>query len=204
MSDWSRRRALHAVAGTGAVALTGCRGTTAGSRETPLAPRERITDIEAIKTRNTDGTRLVHTGNTETTQDGADRRRRITAVYHIADEADLEQLRFQAGTGTRELRGFVTTTDFASRSVYLHQRPIEECYIARLVGVFRRGAEIEAMFCQELRPADVACERDTQDVILVAIRLPFPGDEVDDVEADYQRECDPYTTVQMTNGGDGA
>lgn len=204
MADWSRRRALQAVAGTGAVALAGCRGTTTGTRELPRAPREHITDIEAIKARNTDGRPLIRTGDTETAQDDVDLRQQVSAVYHLTDDADLEQLRFQAGADTRELRAFLTTTDFASRSVYLHQRPVAECYITRLVGVFRRGGDIEAQFCQVLRPADVACDSDAQDVIAVAIRLPFPGDEIVDVGTDYQRECDPFSTVSIRDGGDGS
>lgn len=204
MPDWSRRRVLQSVAVVGTLTLAGCSDATTGSNDVPPVPRDRIADVEAIKARNDDGDPLFVAGDTETGQADADRRARVSELHHLTDEAALERLRFRDGSGGADLEAFVRGTDLESKSVYLLQRPIGECYVPRLVGVFREGDGVDADFCRDLRPADVECDVDARDVVAVAIRLPFAGDEFSGVGSGWSRGCEHRPTDPLTDGGDPA
>jgi hypothetical protein len=206
MPDWSRRHALQAAASVGTLALAGCNGGTDRSRSLP-PDRDRVTEYETAFARNEDGEPVFVTGETGTAEEGGpdeERRQRVGAVEHVTDDADLDDLRFRDVPGAADLESFLRATDLESRSVYLLQRPIGECYAVRLVGVFREDDGVEADFCRMLRPADVSCAADAEDVYAVAIRLPFPGDDFSGLGTGMSGDCEGRSSVPLTEGGDGA
>lgn len=207
MPHWSRRQTLQTVGVAGALALAGCSGTTTGSDDVPPAPREQIHDFEVASARNADGDPLFLAGEQPTDtgeRTDGDLAARVSELRHLTDEVDLDELRFRDEPGAADLEAFVTATDLESRSVYLFQRPIGECYVPRLVGVFREGDGVDVELCQDLRPADAECDADAEDVIAVAIRLPFAGDEFSGVGGGWSSRCEHYQSDPLTEGGDAA
>jgi hypothetical protein len=202
MPDWSRRHALRTVAGTVALALAGCSSVTTGSDDDPPVLRERITDVEVSTARRTDGDPLFVAGGGEPDRDDDARSPRVREIHHLTDESDLERLRFRDGAA--DLQGFVTGTDLESKSVYLVQRPIGECYVPRLRAVFREGEGVDADFGRDLRPAGFACDVDACDMVAVAIRLPFADDGFNSVGfSPWGSDCEHRSTASNADGGDG-
>lgn len=205
MPEWSRRRALHAVATASAVTLAGCGATTSGSSSIAHDGDAPVTEFEARLLRNTDGEPLVVSGERATgdrSGDDAAAARNAGVMEHLTDEEDLGDLEFRDVAGGAELESFVTATDLDARSVYLLQRPIGECYAPRLVGVYRERDGVDAQFCRELRPAGVACDADAHDVFAVAIRLPFAGDDFNSVGSGSSSDCDHRPTVTFVDRGE--
>jgi hypothetical protein len=208
MPSWSRRRALQAVATTGAFAIAGCSGESSSSREPPHERGEPVpaSDLEVTFARDTDGEPLFAVGD-----DGngnGDARDAGTAdlgqsFEHLTDAEDRERVTFRSTEPATTLRRFVDGTDLEARSVYLLQRPVRECYEARLVGVYREDDGVDADFCRALRPADVECSADARDTLGVGIRLPFPGDSFSGLGTGWSSDCGPRPTV-AAEGGDGA
>lgn len=207
MPDWSRRSALEAVAAAGALALAGCSDATTRTHNHPPEVRDRITDFEAIQVRSHGPDPLFVTGEqpskTPNHHDG-DRNRHASTLQHLTDEDDIAELRFRDVAGAADLKSFVTNTDLESESVYLLQRSIGECYEPRLVGVYRKDTGIDAKFCRELLPADVECNADADDLIAIAIRLPFAGDEFTGLGIGSSSSCEHLATVPIPKGGDSA
>lgn len=206
MPDWSRRRALHAVAAAGTLLTAGCGARPSGPPDDPPDLRERVTDIETLLARNSKGTPLVRprTETPEETPPSEERVRMASLTKHLTSADELAELQFRTDAGAADVRSFLTATDYESRSVYLIQRPIEECYQPRLVGVYREQDGVEADFCQDLRPADSDCEVGTEDVIAVAIRLPFPGDEFTGLGLGWSGDCDHVSTIALGEGGESS
>jgi len=214
MSGWSRRYALRTVASAGLLALAGCSDATSSSPDDSHETRDRITDFEPLLVRNHDGEPLfVHEETGPEDQSGGqgesdDRPRRVSEMELLTGGDDLEGFRFRDVPGAAELRSFVTATDLESKSVYLLQRSIGECYVSRLVGVYREGNGVDTEFCQKLRPADAECSVDANDVFAVAIRLPFSGDDFNSIGSGSGGDCDHESTVALPrpegteNGGD--
>ncbi len=200
MPDWSRRRALQAVATTGALALAGCSGESSSSRSVPPDRGEPVPpdDYEVRFVRDRDGEPLfeVDDGNDQPPEVGRD-------IEYLTDAEDREELTFRSTTPADDLRAFVDATDLESRSVFLLQRPIGECYEAYLVGVYREGDGVDADFCQALRPADAECSADERDTVGVAISLPFEGDSFGGYGTGWSGSCEHRSTVAR-EGGDRA
>jgi hypothetical protein len=102
---------------------------------------------------------------------------------------------FRSTEPATELRAFVDGTDFDSRSVYLLQRPIGECYEARLVGVYREDGGVAVDLCQSLQSADIACSAGGVDTVGVGVRLPFPGDGSAGHDWNWRGDCAGLRTV---------
>lgn len=206
MADWSRRRALQAAVTAGAFALAGCSGESSSSRSVPRERGDTVpsSELEVRFVRDTDGEPLFDVENEldddETTTD--DERRDIGRdVEHLADEEDRERVVFRSTPASTDLRTFVEGSDLDSGSVFLLQRSVGECYEARLVGVYRETDGVDADFCQALRPADVECSADDQDAVGIAIRLPFPGDDLSGLGWSWRGDCDHSETI-ASEGGD--
>lgn len=159
--------------------------------------------MEAVNVRDDDGDLLVVARDDPPEQDEGEPPTHVIRIYrHLTDEADLEGLRFRDGAA--DLEAFVAATDLDSRSVLLLQAPVEECYVVRLVGVFREGNGVDAEFCRELRPADVECDAGARDVFAVAIRLPFAGEEFGGLGMGVGGDCEHHPTDPLTGGGETA
>lgn len=197
MPDWSRRRALQAATAAGTLVLAGCSGEGSSSNEVPRTRGEPVppSDMEVTFVRDTDGEPLFVVGEEETGNDGR-------SIEYLTEEADREELTFRSTEPASALRKFVDGTDLGSRSVYLLQRPVGECYEARLVGVYRETDGVDVAFCQALRPADVECSAESRGTVGVGIRLPFPGDSLGGYGAGWSGDCDRRTPI-AGEGGEG-
>ena len=207
MSDWSRRRALQAVAGAGALALAGCSGEASSSNEIPRDRGEPVppSDLEVRFVRDTDGGSLFEVESEvddgEATEDGGVRGRPTRSEYLRGAES-RDRVTFRSTAAAEELRAFVDGADLESGSVYLLERPVSACYEARLAGVYREDDGVDADLCQSLRPADLACSADGMDTVGVGIGLPFPGDGLSGHGWSWSGGCDRYATV-ASEGGEG-
>lgn len=210
MPDWSRRRALQAVATTGTFAIAGCSGESSRSREVPPDRGDPIpaSELDVRFVRDTDGEPLfdVDDGFEETrdgeSPDGSDvgRPDRARSVEHLTDAEDRERVTFRSTPPAADLRSFVEGTDLDSASVYLLQRPVGECYETRLVGAYREDEGVDADFCRALRPADVECSTDDRDTVGVGIRLPFSDDSFTGLGVSWSSDCGPRPTVAAEGG----
>lgn len=198
MPHWSRRHALQASGSALFAALAGCNGTESVSRSVPRNPRDSLEDVTILKIRNTAGTPMVVERSDETTSKdtGGSSRRRGHMLEHVTDEPDqsMRELVFPEDVpGAQRLRTFFAETDFETQSIYLQQAPVRACYKRRLQGVFREDDGVDAEFCRDLRPADVACEADAWATTVFAIRLQFPGDDFSSVGSGGSSSCrHPY------------
>jgi hypothetical protein len=121
---------------------------------------------------------------------------------YLTDADDRERVAFRSTAAAEDLRAFVDATDLESESVYLTERLVGECYEARLVGVYREDDGVEADFCGALRPADAECSAGDHDTVGIAIRLPFPGDELSGLGWGWSSGCERRSTV-ASEGGEG-
>jgi hypothetical protein len=204
MPDWSRRRALQAVAATGALALAGCSGESSFSSEVPRDRGDPVPpdEFEVTFVRDTDGEPLFTVDHDDREEDGGTPEVEQGTEY-LTDDDDREELTFRSTEPATTLRRFVEGIDLGSRSVYLLQRLVGECYEARLVGVYRETDGVDADFCQSLRPADVECSADERDTVGVAISLPFEGDSFGGYGTGWSGGCEHRSTV-ASEGGDRA
>lgn len=190
MSDWSRRRFLAASSLPILGALTGCSASPDRTgAELDTAPRKRpVTDYDAVKVRNSGGSPLVE-------RDSSTAADRSHTYDHITEQANVPS--FTGVPEARELDRFVGATDFAAESILLFVRPVPECYDLRLVSVSKEGDGdgVDARYCREMRPADVSCERDAEDPVGIAVRLPFAGDSFNSLGMGFSSSCGDRPTV---------
>lgn len=200
MRDWSRRRALQAVAAAGVSVLAGCSGEGGGSGSTPRDRGEPVppADLEVLFVRETDGESLFDvengSGDGATPEDGGIEGRRTRDEY-LRDPEGRDRVTFRSSTAAAELEAFVDGTDFGSGSIYLLERPVNACYEARLVGVYRGDGGVTADLCQSLRPAGFVCSAGGVDTVGIGVRLPFPGDGLSGHDWNWRGDCRDLHTV---------
>lgn len=186
MPDWSRRRALHALATSTTAVLAGCSGERSHSRQSVRGRgRTPITDYTALKVRDPDGDPIFWSGEEPDDPQQARRGR----VYVTSSE-EISELTFAPESeDAATLNAFVTSTDYEQRSVSLHSTVIPECNTLRLQSVAREPDGYHTSFCSEPRPADVECDADRKDTVAIAIRLPFPGDDLGSSGSRWSSRC---------------
>lgn len=205
MPDWSRRRALRAVATTGALALAGC---SSGSGSSGSLPPERgdpvpPADLEVRFVRDTGGEPLFDVeGRSDggATPEGGGIEGRRTRAEYLRDAESRDRVTFRSTPAAEELRAFVEATDLESGSIYLLERPVSACYEARLVGVYREDDGVSADLCQSFRPADIACSAGGVDTVGIGVRLPFPGDGLSGHGWRWRGDCGNRRTVASEGG----
>jgi hypothetical protein len=196
MSDWSRRDALQAVTSAAVLAIAGCSGSTSSTDEVPRQRGEPVSDVEVTFARDRKGRSLFELEDHE--ED------RIGGLHFMTGEDDRDRVTFRSGGPAEKLQSFVKATDLEAESVYLLERTVGACYEVRLTGVYRESDGVEADFCRALRPADVPCASDDEDVVGVAIRLPFDGEDFNSFGSRWGSDCDrPGTTIAREGGDDG-
>lgn len=177
MPDWSRRRALRVATSTAIAAVAGCGGRTSGSTPTrTVESKDAVADYETRRARNSAGDPIVRPADPERSEGGSAESRRDGVMSYLTDSSDLDAWTFAGTDGASALRSLVEATDFESHSVLLYQRTVPACYELRLVSVTRGSDSVHADFCRARKPADVACDRNDEDVTAIAVRLPFAGD----------------------------
>lgn len=186
MPSWSRRGALRAATSVALAGLAGCSGQSGVSHSDPVDLNEEpVTDYTVKQVRTTETSRLYWTGD-ETPADNDHRR-----THHLTSPGELADLTFPTDIPVAsELERFARSTDFDTRSVYLHQQSIEACYDLVLRGVIRDESSVRVDLCRDLKPADVACSADGEAVVGLAVRLPFPGDDFNGLGMSYGSQCD--------------
>lgn len=192
MPDWSRRRALRVAASAAVAALAGCEARTSGSTATPaVEPKDVVTDYEVRRVRNPAGDPIVRPADPEEREEGGEesQSRQTEVMNHLTDASDLDAWTFAGTDDASALRAFVGATDFESRSVLLYQRKVPACYEIRLVSVTRESDSVHADFCRARKPADVACDRNDEDVTAIAVRLPFAGDSFHGIGYGMSSSC---------------
>lgn len=187
MPDWSRRRALHALATGATAALAGCSSESGFSQESTPGRNRRtpVTDYTSRTVRDQDGDAIFWTGERPT---NSRRARRDQEYLTSADE--VSKVHFAPDSeAAADLRQFVEATDFETQSVSLRTTGIPECYTLRLLSVAREPDGYTTSYCYEPRPADVACAAEVHDTVAIAIRLPFAGDEFNSHGSSWSRAC---------------
>lgn len=187
MSNWSRRRALHALATGTAAALAGCNGASRSSSES--VPRRdyrtRITDYTALTIRDSEAEPIFWSADRTETE-----RRRRRGRRYVTSPEDVSEVTFAPGSeDASRLNAFVTSTDFDSQSVVLYAEEVPECKRLELLSVARGDDGYHTSFCFQPRPVDVECEADAVDTVAIGIRLPFPGDDIRGGGSSWSSEC---------------
>lgn len=197
MTDWSRRRALHAVGTVAAIALTGCTENGDAADPPTRLHGEPVTDYDLLLVRDPDAPQLFWRGERE----GADGRARVEHLY-ATSESGLEEASFASDSeAAADLSAFASATDFEERSVLLQARPVAECYEPEFRGVYRDGDGLETSFCRQLRPADESCGSQAEDAFALGLRLPFADDEFTSVGSQWDGDCEPRPVeVDSRNG----
>jgi hypothetical protein len=167
MADWSRRRALSAIACGLTVGLAGC--NDAADEETPTDPLHRpVEDYETRHVRSDDTAALWTTGESPSDREV---RRRYT---YLSGDDPLSDVQFNTDAEAgATLESFVTATDFERESVYLYAGTVSECHEVHIANVYRQEDGVHAYVCRTVRPADVDCSTGTDHAVAIAIRLPF-------------------------------
>lgn len=133
---------------------------------------------------------------------------RVGGGAFLSSTEDVEELAFAGDSDAAgELASFVRETDYESASVLLNSRGVRECYELQLRGVWREEDGVQASFCERLRPADAACDADSEVAVGVAIRLPFAGDDFSGHGSRWSSTCEspPSPVVpDVSSGGDGS
>lgn len=194
MPEVSRRDALRTVAAAGSLLVAGCSGEASRSREAP-SHGDPVSDVEARFARDVDGEPLYWAAD-GTPPDDRHGGRLAGPPEYLTEAEDRDDLAFSDTQAGDALGTFVEGTDFAAESLYLVQHRLGECYTLGLVEVVRDAdGGVSADFCRKLRPADAPCSAEAHDVVGVAVRLPFPGDEPGGLGTGMSSRCDPERVI---------
>ncbi|WP_226022113.1 hypothetical protein [Halomicrobium salinisoli] len=217
--NWSRRRALSALAGGLAASVAGCAGSGDDGPPSPDArDRQRtVEDYELERVRSTDAAVLfTQADELPTPVESDDRRSGRPAGTHehvyVVSGDDLDDLTFGDVPEAARLREFAAATDFESASVYLFSTPVSACHEIRVQSIaLRADGDPDGDFCRATLPADVECGTDDFDTVGLAIRLPVAQESVSGHSAGTSSSCRRppgrvafEATVTPTDGGDGS
>lgn len=182
MPEWSRRRALQALA-TGAVAgLAGCGapssefGGNAGRPAVAVRGGEQVSDYEVVRARRSDEKPIVTATPNEEAEPDDERDGPRYDHDHVTDAESASGYAFDPPTGGPDVGAFLRETDYETQSVFLSIVGVHPCRRRRLVRVARETNGLDIEFCTTTKPADVACAPEGREATVTAVRLPFPGD----------------------------
>lgn len=179
------RRAVISVGAALSAALAGCNDTFSGGRSdgdstatsTPPddpAPEDRlpanaITDLDVLTVRDsTTDPFLTFESDSETR----------SRQFLLTDDADVDQIAVEREPeGVDAIRPFLEATDFAERSVAVHQGPVDECYVHHVEYVEASDRRYSVQFCAVLRDATVECDADARDLQATLVRFPYAYDD---------------------------
>jgi hypothetical protein len=190
------RRALLASVGSGATALlAGCAGDDSPGTITDRYPGERIEEYRVAFTRST-GDRPPVVG--VSADDGTDSDDQTTTPDRslsrtLAGTSDADAVEFAPDArNVAAVRRLLAETGFAEECVFVYQTTIRECYRLKLNYVSRDAdGDPSFDFCNVIRDAETACERESRDYVAAFVRLPFPADEVGGYSVGRGSSCDP-------------
>lgn len=206
MPLWSRRRVLQAVTATATVGLAGCSASTERSDEVPSRhDGDPVTGYDAETVRDPGGRALFWRAT-----DGDQRpQRERNTMELLTDPLSESDVTLAADVPAADgLRAFLGDTDFEARSVLLFATPLSGCETLRIQGVSREAestdGDLDVSLCRATRPADVACDADADHTAGVAVRLPFPAEDVNSFGMGLSSDCRPEAEPVTLDGGDGS
>jgi len=180
MPLWTRRRALRGVAALLAGGA-GCAGEESASSSHPPETVENVAyDPESYSLRNPDPEPVVWTGERPTTAaDGEERRAHPGDHFFVADADDADSVSVGDVPGADDARAFLAGTDYDAATVYVETVAIQECFTQDLCHVRWSETDVHTSYTRYYRDADVACETDARDVVVMLIRIPEAFDPSD-------------------------
>mgnify|MGYP006276080047 CR=1 FL=1 len=179
MHSRSRRRFLASLS-TGIGLLAGCLGGETRRTGPPGTEVEaEPVDHEVVSVRTAE-TVAVFREASETTQTTRSERRRRYGSEFLATEDDSEDLSIADTEAGTKIEDFLDATDFENEAVMLWQSGVDECHEIHLRAVTLRNGDSDPHldFCRARRPADVACDAQTQETVAYAVRFPIDGREI--------------------------
>jgi hypothetical protein len=200
MPIWSRRRALQAAATTATLALAGCNASTEYSGSSPRGREgDPVTDYDAELVRDPDG-RVLFWREDENADESAREHESLDLLTDPLSETDVRMASNVPAADA--LRSFVADTDFERQSVFLFATRVSGCRELALESVRRSEGEVDVSVCQALRPADVACEQDIDHTAGIAVRLPFPAEDVNSLGIGSSSQCRERVDPVTLSGGE--
>lgn len=187
----TRRTALHLAASGLTVGLAGC----SGERTSSNAPQGELVTNYDRTTARTDGEQWLFWWT------GTESRSEESLLVRTDDDRTNVDIASEAPS----LRSFVDKTDLSTSSLCLFQRSLDACRRFDVYKVSRRPAEVRVHLCQEPRPANVSCRTDDQRTMAIALRLPFGGESVDELQTSTSSQCEdrfgPRRSLASGRGG---
>ncbi|MFW5948218.1 MAG: hypothetical protein ACOCSD_01300 [Halolamina sp.] len=162
-------------------ALAGCSGSE--TNQSPPDEGTLVTDYTAATARAPESQPPIVTR--QVTDDGAGNAEEASTTaepvgFHtIESEDDASAIEVaDDATDAAAVRRLLAETDYERESVLISQTQLGECYRLEVnyVGRDANGTP-DVDFCQVVRDAETACDRDARDHVAMFVRLPFPGDE---------------------------
>lgn len=188
-SDPSRRRVLAGCVGGLSLALAGCAGvfdgtsTTSEMEGSDRAAVDSTHEYETRSVRSTDDDLFVFESESAAREHEDEAEDDHLAPYRrsivfILEDDDASRLWIDAAEDVEtELRSFVADTDFETQSVVVDQRPIEDCYRRRLLGVRASDDTFRTSYCQSLKAPTESCDANVEVMEAVAVRVHRAYDE---------------------------
>jgi len=212
MQQWSRRRALRAAAATAStLAVAGCNAGVDDGDDGGGPGRDAGNTITDYETTTARADRVFAPFWLETYDDPADRPSRPVGSALVTEPPSEAGVTFHPESElAASLRSFAEDTDFGAACVYLWSTRVGGCDTVAVTGVRRRGDAgdtVELSLCRRSRPPDVACERDAEHTVGLAVRLPFGGEDVRLGGVSVSGDCrdgddDPAPVTPIGGGGE--
>lgn len=177
MPSTTRRSLLQACVGVAAVGA-GCGDSEFDDPPTTTASRgHEPFDAEVERIRH-DGGPIVYQTDREGDEESDETRGtppEDVSPFLVTNADDREALEYRAqADGWKAILNFIDGTDLSRNALFVLQEEIGECYIHRLVTARKdEDDSVDLDFCQQLRPATVACERNSRVMEVLVVRLPF-------------------------------
>lgn len=177
----SRRRLLAASGGCLSAAFAGCLefsgSESVSGHAADSGTVESTHDYESLAVRAADET-LVAYPSEDDAEANDEEARALHAGFFVVDEADAAALWIDPAVDeAAAARAFVEETDFERQSIVVEQRPIDDCYRRRLLGVRAADDSVRTDFCRELKAPTTPCEADETVVEATFVRVHRPYDE---------------------------
>lgn len=187
----SRRRFLASGAGVLAATLAGCAGDDRGGSSDRQVDEvsddpsfESTHEYETLFVRADDDERFVYRTEDEANEareeddDRSSIYRRSTIL--VLEDEDATELWVDPDLPDEDddsIQAFLEETDFATQSVVVLQRSIEDCYDRQLLGVQASDDEFRTSFCRSLKDPMTPCEADRELMEAVFVRVHRPYED---------------------------
>lgn len=193
-SDALSRRRLLATGGSAlSLAVAGCAEgisgeTTVGANgsDGPATEFESTHEYESLSVRSSDSDHFVYRTAEEVDEAEANADDEFPSPYRrsvlfVLDTDDADALWIDPDAvddvGAAEIRSFVADTDFETESIVVDQRPIEDCYHRRILGLRAADDEFRTQYCWALKDPMTPCEADTEVMEAIVYRIQRPYDD---------------------------